>query len=53
MLGAVVSVKLEAKLRTMRDCLVKLRREYSKLLDERTEYQVSVKYNTTRLQSLS
>ena len=35
-----VTVELEAKLRTMRDCLLNLRREYNKLLDERTEYQV-------------
>jgi len=35
-----VIVEFEAKLRTMRDCLLNLRREYNKLLDERTEYQV-------------
>ena len=35
-----VVVKLEAQLRTMRNCLLNLRREYNKLLDERTEYQV-------------
>ena len=33
-------VKLERKLQTLRDCLLNLRREYDKLFDERTEYQV-------------
>jgi len=37
----VVAVKLEAKLRSMRDYLLNLRRDYDKLLDERTEYQVT------------
>jgi len=36
-----VAVKLESQLAAMRDCLKHLRRDYDKLCDERTEYQVS------------
>ena len=36
-----VAVKLESQLAAMRDCLKHLRRDYDKLRDERTEYQVS------------
>ena len=48
-----VSVSLEAKLGTMRDCLLNLRRDYDRLLNERTEYQVTWTINHPEYQLIS